>query len=236
MLIVEAVSMPETAKSFSYNTTDYWYSKMRLSNEDMAIDFEEHGTVIPPNADPTTVTETDNGDGTYTYTLTNNGTRTIWNWAVWFAGDPEASTVTTDTAGWVCPFASQGYFPEEYIAEFPETEVLNSYSVSLVGPLDEGGFYQVYAGDFVSANPKEYDKESDVLIGGESGWDGYEADIRTIVGIGPGETGTLTVTAGSVTATSFSYNTTDYWCSMTSMDGPTITTIWCDFEVHGVVE
>ncbi len=77
------------------------------------------------------------------------------------------------------------------------------------------------------------------MLGGERGWDGCDADIRTNYGIAPGQTGTMTVVVPPSEpvdlATSFSYNTTDYWYSMTSMDGPTITTIWCDFEECGAV-
>ena len=239
IVVAAAGSMPETEKSFSYNTTDYWFTKMRLSNEDLAVDFEAHGTVLPYDAEPTTVTEKyDDVAKTYTYTLTNNTGAIIWNWAVWFTENPAATSVTTDT-DWFCPFAKHGYFPVEYIAEHPELVVLDSDGQLLAGPGEpsEPGFYQTYAGDFVSANPKKYDKDLDVLIGGERGWDGYEADIRTNYGIAPGQTGTMVITAGSMPDTdkSFSYNTVDYWYSMTSMDGPTITTIWCDFEASGMV-
>ena len=235
-LIVITGSNSGIAKSFSYNTTDYWYSKTCLSSEDLAVDFEAHGTVLSHDAEPTTVTEKDNGDGTYTYTLTNNTVNTIWNWAVWFTENPGATDVTTDD-DWFCPFAKHGYFPQEYLVEHPELVVLDSNGQPLVGPDEEGGFYEVYADDFVSANPREYDKDLDVLIGGERGWDGYEADIRTNCGIAPGQTGSMTIASESMPGTekSFSYNTIDYWFSMTSMDGPIITTLWCDFEASGTV-
>ena len=181
-----------------------------------------------------TVTEVKDGS-TWTYTLTNNTDSTIWMWAVWFDVNPGVTSVTTDTDGWVCTnLATQGYFPEEYVEYWGDVEVTDSAGEALVGPAGEGGFYQVYAGDFVSANPKEYDETFDAFLGGKSGWDGIGADIKTSVGIKPGESGTLTVVVSLTTAiaTSFSYNTTEYWYSKTCLSNEDLAV---DFEGHGTV-
>ena len=93
------------------------------------------------------------GDWTYAFTLTNDEALAIWQWAVWFPSNPTADSVTAGTANWdVTNPATQGFFPEEYVAAWGDP-VYDSAGVDLVGPNGEPGFYHTYASDFVSDNP-----------------------------------------------------------------------------------
>ncbi len=104
------------------------------------------------------------GDWTYTYTLTNDETLPIWNWAVWFESDPQATSVAAGDGNWTTNFSSHGYFPQQYISEGYITNVYNSTADPfhpgtpnpLAGPGGEPGFYGIFASDYTTTNAGEY--------------------------------------------------------------------------------
>ena len=104
------------------------------------------------------------GDWTYTFTLTNDETSPIWNWAVWFPSDPQATSATASDGNWSTTLSTHGYFPEQYISEGCADHVYDSTADPfhagtpnpLVGPSSEPGYYGLYANDYMTANTGQY--------------------------------------------------------------------------------
>ena len=120
-----------------------------------------------PAAGATTVLESITGSAgnwTYTYTLTNEESLPIYNWAVWFPSNPNATSVTPGSSDWNTPFSSMGYFPQQYVSEGYADYVYDSTADpfhagtanALTGPNAEPGCYQVYANDYGTSNLGQY--------------------------------------------------------------------------------
>jgi len=127
----------------------------------------------------------------------------------------------------------------------------------LVGPKGEPGYYGAYANDYMTTNSGEYwDGDSwealpateplpadplwdKFLRGSKYGYDfgwteGSGGNVQTSYGIGTGATGQIIVKASTPLAgtKSFSFNTTDYYYSITDWDN---SAMYLDFEGSGTV-
>ncbi len=172
------------------------------------------------------------GDWTYTYTIHNNETLPIWTWAIWFPADLHADDIIVNF-GWVDGLDVLGFFPEAF-TDYWGNPVYDEDSFPLTtnlleGPNGEPGCYIVSVNDCLSQNYAEYwDGTSwqpllspdtvlnNIWRGEYYGWTGSDADIQTGSAIPVGGTGEIIMHSSELMEVpkSFSFSTTDYWCSL----------------------